>query len=65
VVPSRTVGCQGHSFRPFLARHLLEQGEDVRTIQELMGHSDLSTTMSYTHVLWGGPLGFISPADKM
>jgi site-specific recombinase XerD len=65
VVPSRTVGCQGHSFRPFLATHLLEQRRNIRTIQELMGHSDLITTMSYTHVLKRGPLGVISPADQM
>jgi hypothetical protein len=40
----------GHTFRPFLATQLLEQGQDIRTIQELTGHSDLNTTMSYTHV---------------
>jgi site-specific recombinase XerD len=65
VVPSRTVGCQGHSFRPFLATHLLEQGRNIRTIQELMGHADLNNTMIYTHVLKRGPSGVISPADQL
>jgi site-specific recombinase XerD len=53
----------GHSFRHFLATQLLEEGQDIRTIQELMGHSDLNTTMIDTHVLKHGPLGVISPAE--
>ena len=43
--------------------YLLERGQAIRTIQELMGHKDLKTTMIYTHVLNRGPLGVASPAD--
>jgi site-specific recombinase XerD len=60
---TKTIGA--HTFRHAFATHLLQRGTDIRTIQQLLGHNDPTTTMIYTHILQKGRQGVPSPLDDL
>jgi site-specific recombinase XerD len=59
---NKRISCQ--TFRHSFAAHLLQQGDEIRTVQKLLGHNDVKTTMGYTHVLTRGRLAVRSPLDS-